>query len=402
MAATDCTEDRGPLLLAVGWTLLGLAVLTVATRIYFRSNLRHGINWDDHFVVASLVIGLVGGSLLTKLVHSGGGKHISCLPTGQIYPVLKWSLLAQVSNVLGIGLVKISVCLCVLRLIDRARRRLSQFLYALIAIVAISHLIQVLIFLVQCRPLNALWNPKLKGTCFSHRVTYAAGYANYGLDALTDLVCAIIPVSVLHRLQMNTRTKIALSFLMSLGVLTSGLAIGKCVTIRALFEEDYTWNITEPGILTISEHYLGIIIASMPTLKPLFSKLLGTTVSGSSQDSSRRSFQKINSAGITDRGPQSHAPSGRSSIGGDFSRRTTGFRASSHLELEVNRDHELQNGPLPDYLRNSGNSWAHGSGLTQEYIPRAPTVGRKQVDDAFQSTSVPSIPKGEPTARIQP
>ncbi|KAL8978435.1 MAG: hypothetical protein Q9205_005972 [Flavoplaca limonia] len=129
---------------------------------------------------AANVIGLVGGSLLTKLVHSGGGKHISCLPTGQIYPVLKWSLLAQVSNVLGIGLVKISVCLCVLRLIDRARRRLSQFLYALIAIVAVSHLIQVLIFLVQCRPLNALWNPKLKGTCFSHRVTYAAGYANYG------------------------------------------------------------------------------------------------------------------------------------------------------------------------------------------------------------------------------
>lgn len=55
MAAANCTEDRGPLLLAVGWTLLGLAVLTVATRIYFRSNLRHGINWDDHFVVASLV-----------------------------------------------------------------------------------------------------------------------------------------------------------------------------------------------------------------------------------------------------------------------------------------------------------------------------------------------------------
>ncbi|KAL9037087.1 MAG: hypothetical protein Q9180_003924 [Flavoplaca navasiana] len=330
MAASDCTEDRGPLLLAVGWTLLGLAVLTVATRIYFRSNLRHGINWDDHFVVASLVIGLVGGSLLTKLVHSGGGKHISCLPTGQIYPVLKWSLLAQVSNVLGIGLVKISVCLCVLRLIDRARRRLSQFLYALIAIVAISHLIQVLIFLVQCRPLNALWNPKLKGTCFSHRVTYAAGYANY-------------------------------------------------------------------------EHYLGIIIASMPTLKPLFSKLLGTTISGSSQDSSRRSFQKINSAGITDRGPQSHGPSGRSSIGGDFnSRRTTDFRVSSHLELEVNRDYELQNGPLPDYLRHSGNSWAHESGLTQEHIQRVPTGGRKHVDDAFQSTSVPSIPKGEPTARIQP
>lgn len=50
-----CAEDRGPLMLAVGWILIGFAILTVATRLYFRSNLRHGINWDDHFVVASLV-----------------------------------------------------------------------------------------------------------------------------------------------------------------------------------------------------------------------------------------------------------------------------------------------------------------------------------------------------------
>lgn len=54
-SATLCAEDRGPLMLAVGWILIALGILTVATRIYFRSNLRHGINWDDHFVVASLV-----------------------------------------------------------------------------------------------------------------------------------------------------------------------------------------------------------------------------------------------------------------------------------------------------------------------------------------------------------
>lgn len=113
-------------------------------------------------------------------MQTGGGKHIYCLPPGQIYPVLKWSLLAQVCNVLGIGLVKISVCLCVLRLIDRARRRLSQFLWVLVAFVAASHSVQVLIFLLQCRPLNALWDPKVKGTCFSAHVVYTAGYTNYG------------------------------------------------------------------------------------------------------------------------------------------------------------------------------------------------------------------------------
>ncbi|KAL8674500.1 MAG: hypothetical protein Q9168_001092 [Polycauliona sp. 1 TL-2023] len=401
MDTTLCAEDRGPLLLAVGWILLVLAILIVATRIYFRSNLRHGINWDDHFVVASLVIGIVGGAFLTKLVQSGGGKHISCLPPGQIYPVLKWSLLAQVSNVLGIGLVKISVCLCVLRLIDRARRRLSQFLWVLIAVVAVSHLIQALIFLVQCRPLAAVWSPKVKGTCFSHRVTYAAGYANYGLDALTDLICAIVPVSVLHRLQMSIRTKVALSFLMSLGVLTSGLAIGKCVTIRALFEEDYTWNITEPGILTITEHYLGIIFASMPTLKPLFSKLLDATGSGSGSSSSKRSFQKIKSGVAAEHGQGSHAPSGRNSMWDDYNKRMTGFRVSSQLELEANRDYELQKGPSSDYLRHSGNSWAREPRPANDHISGASTGGYAHIDDAFQPNPAPPNHAGVPSARVQ-
>lgn len=50
-----CHEDHGPMLLGLGWGLLGLAVLIVATRIYFRLGLRNGLHADDYFVIASLV-----------------------------------------------------------------------------------------------------------------------------------------------------------------------------------------------------------------------------------------------------------------------------------------------------------------------------------------------------------
>ncbi|KAI4207934.1 MAG: hypothetical protein LQ346_000271 [Caloplaca aetnensis] len=349
-----CQEDHGPLLLGLGWGLLGLALLIVATRIYFRLGLRNGLHADDYFVVASLIVGIVGAAFLTKLVEFGGGRHIYCLPRGHIYPVLKWSLLAQICNVIGIGLVKISVCLCVLRLVDRARRRLSQFLWVLIAFVAASHFVQVLIFLIQCRPLNALWDPTVKGTCFSAHVVYTAGYTNYGLDALTDIVCACIPIFVIQRLQMNKRTKTALCLLMGLGVFTAGCAIAKCITLRALFDKDYTWAIIDPAVWTITEHYLGITVASMPALKPLFSKILDATTSHSS--GSKRSFQKIDPAGVL-LSPQPHTASGRSSIRANDIRVKTEIRYSSALELEVGRDYE---GALPDFLRESGNSWAHG------------------------------------------
>lgn len=50
-----CHENHGPLLLGFGWTLLSLAVLTVALRVYFRLAFRNGMHSDDFFVVASLV-----------------------------------------------------------------------------------------------------------------------------------------------------------------------------------------------------------------------------------------------------------------------------------------------------------------------------------------------------------
>ena len=158
---------------------------------------------------------------------------------------------------------------------------------------------------------------------------------------------------------------------------------------------------TQANIESSAEHYLGIFIASMPTLKPLFSKLLDATGPGSSPNSSRRSFQKIKSSSVPERGPESHGPSGRSSIARDYSKRTTGFRVSSQLELEVNRDYELGNGPLPEYLRHSGNSWAAQPSLSSRHNLKASTGGYEQIDDSFQPTSVPFNLAGIPPARIQ-
>lgn len=186
--------------------------------------------------------------------------------------------------------------------------------------------------------------------------------------------------------------------------------------LTCLREHRHPWNFNNVRILSCgvqrpiradgnfsAEHYLGIIIASMPILKPLFSKLLDSTELGSSRNSSRRSFQKIRSSGAAERGPESHAPSDRSSMGADYIKRTTDIRISSHLEFEVNRDYDLYSGPLPDHLRYSGNSWARENGVGEEHTTRAPAGGRRHNnDDALRPTSVPLVPKGLPPARIQP
>ncbi|KAL8677339.1 MAG: hypothetical protein Q9186_006229 [Xanthomendoza sp. 1 TL-2023] len=182
---------------------------------------------------------------------------------------------------------------------------------------------------------------------------------------------------------MNVRTKVALCILMSLGVLTAGFAIGKCVVLEEVFHADYSWRITNPGVLTIGEHYLGIIIASMPALKPLFSKVLDAT--GSSSNGSRRSFKKIRSSNADSRGAHPYVTSGRSSMRPDTIYKTV------ELRHDVSRDCQAAEATLPGCLRDSGNGWAYMSGPEKERGPEAVTGGYTHIDEESHTSSVPLV-----------
>lgn len=50
-----CGENQGPMLLAVSYSLLAIAIITVLLRLQCRVGLRNGISSDDYTIVASLV-----------------------------------------------------------------------------------------------------------------------------------------------------------------------------------------------------------------------------------------------------------------------------------------------------------------------------------------------------------
>ncbi|MCJ1378141.1 hypothetical protein MMC17_001237 [Xylographa soralifera] len=201
------------------------------------------------------------------MIASGMGRHLICLPPDQVISMLEWSALSEPVSVIGIGVIKISVCLCLIRVVDKARRKLTRFLWFLIAFIIVTHLGLAMVFFFHCIPLAKLWNPEIEGRCMSTNDTVLAGYIGFGADILTDLVCAGIPIFVIHRLQMNNRTKIALCCLMGLGVFTAGCAVAKAVTLVGVFADDYTWGFTQPATWAAIEQFVGIIITSLPALR---------------------------------------------------------------------------------------------------------------------------------------
>ena len=203
--------------------------------------------YDKCTLTCAQIVGLVAGGFFTKMIASGMGQHLMCLPSESVVSMLEFSAISEALNVLGIGVVKISVCLTLLRVVERGRKRISRFLWVLLASIAVSHLALAMIFFLHCRPLSALWNPRVEGDCMSTHSTVLAGYIGFAVDVVTDLICAGIPILVIHRLQMNLRTKIALCMLMGLGVFTAGAAVAKAIALKGVFADDYNLGLHRSG-----------------------------------------------------------------------------------------------------------------------------------------------------------
>ena len=214
-----------------------------------------------------------------------------------------------------------------------------------------------MLFLVQCRPMAAIWNPRVHGQCFSPHITYLVGYIGFGLDALTDLICAAIPIFILRGLQMNKRTKIALCVLIGLGSLTAGCAIAKAVTLKNVFANDYTWALWKPAVCTIVEHLSSMTLVSLPALRPFFNRILdaATTPAGSDKRSIRHGLRWTPAASKDSYAPEKSLKSDdpeQTSIPLKENEivRTTEFRLSEHTSEHTSEGGEQRVGdcwPLP-------------------------------------------------------
>ena len=140
--------------------------------------LHHSTIWHPESFTDDVekIVGLPDPFFVTKWVHTGLGKHVQCLGPAKAYATLQWSIAAQTLHIVCLGLVKVSLCLCILRVIDRVERRIATFLWVLIALVGTVHVAQLAMLLAECRPLNALWDLNVHGSCYSPSVAYTTTY----------------------------------------------------------------------------------------------------------------------------------------------------------------------------------------------------------------------------------
>src|SRR5690242_15846950 len=86
---------------------------------------------------------------------------------------------------------------------------------------------------------------------------------------------ALLPIPLIWQLQLNIRSKISLMFVLSLGVFAAIAAIVKSQIQKTIFKDPDPFVHDRFTIWRFIELDVGIIAASLPALKPMFSWCLG-------------------------------------------------------------------------------------------------------------------------------
>jgi hypothetical protein len=122
------------------------------------------------------VSALVASAINIPEVLLGTGRHEFYLNLHQIIESGKLNTLAQPWSIMSTCFSKVSVCLFLLRIIEHQNRNWDFFLWSLISLVVAVDCASSISILLQCQPLEKLWNPTVSGTCWSQYARNAMGF----------------------------------------------------------------------------------------------------------------------------------------------------------------------------------------------------------------------------------
>lgn len=109
--------------------------------------------------------------------------------------------------------IKISILQFYLQLFVTKQFRIAA--YTIMFVVCLWCVEQVLATLLICKPISYNWNFRTqKGSCGNEVANVIAGAA---VNVFTDLVILLLPMPIIWRLKIPTRSKLSLSFIFGLG-----------------------------------------------------------------------------------------------------------------------------------------------------------------------------------------
>ncbi|ROV94087.1 hypothetical protein VMCG_08265 [Cytospora schulzeri] len=311
-----------------------ISTTAVALRIYTRLRILHIFGPDDIVMGFAQILSFAAALSIGLETKWGLGRHKWIMTEDDYTPYMKSFYCSVVTYNVAICVVKISIMLQYRRIFSSdGVQRLTLIMLIFESCWATT--LSVLLPLV-CTPVSAFWNRSVRGTCLDQLVIW---YVMASINLVTDFIVFSMPLPVIKSLQLPRKQKLMLMGVFCLGFFTCIISVYRMQTLRvAAHTGDPTWDNTNAAVWSYIELAIGVLAASLPTLKPLFARLLPRLFKATSSDQYRYNNNAMTGAGNTanmygkSRTRTSTAPGGIfiKDIDGDLNAlRTNGSRASS-------------------------------------------------------------------------
>lgn len=264
-------------------------------RIYARVVLIKCFGLDDLLMMLAVICNTVVTILSIRVIDFGAGKHIAAIPPEDLVLLFKNLVAAQLVYMITLWLCRISGLAFYAR-IAKDVIQLQVILAISWVVVSLTLVTQLLLISLQCIPLDKLWNPMLKGTCLGNSDVFLPTAAT---TIICDTIVLLIPIAIIIRLNASVKRKLLLGVVMCFGffaVLASIFRVMAMIPATRPTTTDPTQYFAYIMVWSGTEIATAIIALCMPSLKPLFGRLLSDSPTSSSPNSSKKSADSDDSA----------------------------------------------------------------------------------------------------------
>jgi hypothetical protein len=180
-------QGRGPVIIGILWAFTIIATLVVIMRIYVRKNI-DALSWDDWLMSFAMVrsletalprismrkryyglsiikqiFQLLGTAFVTRAYSLGLGMHDKDLTFNQIVNILKWGWLNMIPGTFVAVLARVSGAIFLTRLFG-VRHWFKWYMILYTPLQCIGGITVLLVTFAGNRPVEAIWNPTVKGS----------------------------------------------------------------------------------------------------------------------------------------------------------------------------------------------------------------------------------------------
>ncbi|KZL65570.1 integral membrane protein [Colletotrichum incanum] len=261
-------QERQNSLVITACFFTGISTIVVIARTFVRAVLIRKPGLDDYSMLVAIIftMGYLAEIFVGKANHIG--FPMKTLSFENMTNLLRTTLAIQVTYYVCITAIKISILCMYLRF--AVTRSLNVLCICTILFHLLFFFICIGVTLSQCQPLHKMWDltQAVDGVCIN---TTAFFYFTSGFNIVTDIWILVLPIKTLSGILRPRREKIALGIIFGVGMFATITSIIRLHTIytytlaQDLFRESILVN-----IWSILEINIGIICASVPALKPLF------------------------------------------------------------------------------------------------------------------------------------